>query len=90
METAPVPTAHNVMQDFDESMERLLGADMRLIYGLAIPVLMIVGLVVLLAVNPSTWLVIGIVVLEILALGLVVTGLMTMMSDSEPEADHGG
>jgi hypothetical protein len=34
---------------FDESVERTLGADMRLVYGLAAPILMVVGLIVILA-----------------------------------------
>jgi hypothetical protein len=81
MAPTPVSAQHNVMREFDDSMERWLGADMRLIYGLATPLFMIIGLVVLLALNPSTWLVIGIVVLEVMGLALIVYGLMTMMDD---------
>ena len=88
MATTPVPTHHNVMSEFDDSMERALGADMRLIYGLAVPLFMVIGLIVLLALNPTTWLVIGIVLLEVAALGLIVYGLMNMMRDDREE--HGG
>src|SRR5579864_3398587 len=42
-------------QGFDESVEHVLGADMRLIYGFAAPILMVVGLIIILALNPATW-----------------------------------
>jgi hypothetical protein len=85
MATTPVPSQHNVMTEFDDSIERALGADMRLIYGLAVPLFMVIGLIVLLALNPTTWLVIGIVLLEVAALGLIVYGLMNMMRDDQEE-----
>jgi hypothetical protein len=88
MATTPVTSKHSAMSEFDDSMERALGADMRLIYGLAVPLFMVVGLIVLLALNPTTWLVIGIVLLEVAALGLIVYGLMNMMRDDQEE--HGG
>ncbi len=82
------PSHDNPFERFDGQMERWLGADMRLIYGLATPLFMVIGLIVLLALNPTTWLVIGIVILEVMGLGLIVYGLMTMMDDSEE--DRGG
>ena len=54
---------------------------MRLLYGMLFPILMIVGLIIVLALNPATWLVGAIVVLEIAALLLVVTALLEMMRD---------
>jgi chromate transport protein ChrA len=73
----------NPFHGFDESVARLLGADMRLIYGMAAPIVMIVGLIIILALSPATWLVVAIVALEIAALGLVVAGLMGMLNEDD-------
>jgi hypothetical protein len=73
----------NAFHGFDESVAHLLGADMRLVYGMAAPILMIVGLIIVLALSPATWLVVAIVVLEIAALGLVVAGLMGMLDEDD-------
>jgi hypothetical protein len=75
-------THHNPYERFDDSVERWLGADMRLIYGMAIPILMICGLILLLAFNPTTWMVIGVLLLEIGATGVVIRGIMAMLDDS--------
>ncbi|HTX12860.1 MAG TPA: hypothetical protein VME22_29860 [Solirubrobacteraceae bacterium] len=70
-----------VFRDFDRSVEQTLGADTRLLYGMTIPILMVCGLIVVLALTPQTWMVIGVLVVEAAALGLVVTGLLGMLSD---------
>jgi hypothetical protein len=85
MTTPETHTHANPFRGFDESVERLLGADMRLIYGLGIPILMVVGLIVILALSPATWLVIAIVVLEMAALGVVLTGFIGMLNEPEDE-----
>lgn len=87
MEAAPSPTHHRepVFRGFEESVERTLGADMRLLYGMAVPILMIIGLIVVLALGPSTWLVIAVLVLELAALGVVMTGVIGMLSDGDEE-----
>ncbi len=71
----------NPFKGFDDSVERTLGADMRLIYGFAVPILMVVGLIVVLALSPATWLVITIVVIEVAALGVVLTGFIGMLNE---------
>jgi hypothetical protein len=38
---------------------------MRLMYGMAVPILMIVGLIIVLALHPATWLATAVVVVEI-------------------------
>ncbi len=58
---------------------------MRLIYGIGVPILMVVGLIILLALNPTTWLVVSILLLEVAALGLVVAALFELMRDDEDE-----
>ena len=69
-------------------MERVLGADMRLIYGFAVPVLMVVGLIIVLALRPETWLVVCVMVLECAALALVVAGIVAMLNEREEDSDR--
>ena len=45
------PDRH-VIPGFDASMTRMLGADLRLLYGIGVPIAMIVGLIVVC--SPST------------------------------------
>lgn len=78
----------NPFRGFDQSVEHVLGADMRLIYGFAIPILMVVGLIIILGLTPSTWLVIAILVLEAAALCVVLTGFIGMLN--EPDDDETG
>jgi len=74
-----------VFHDFDTSVERTIGVDMRLLYGMLIPILMICGLIVLLALSPQTWLVIAVLLLEVAALGVVITGFVGMLNDDGEE-----
>jgi hypothetical protein len=87
------PDSHpreNPFRGFDESVERAIGADMRLVYGLAVPILMVVGLIILLALSPATWLVVTIIVIELAALGVVLTGFIGMLDEpGEDEAPDG-
>jgi hypothetical protein len=89
MTTAPPPTpphrTTNVFRGFDESIERAVGFDARLLYGMTAPILMVVGLIVLLALNPQTWLVVSLVVLEVAALGLVGVGLAGMLGEGDDD-----
>ena len=78
----------NPFRGFDDSVERALGADMRLVYGFAVPILMVVGLIVILALSPATWLVIAILLVEVAALGVVLTGFIGMLN--EPGEDEAG
>lgn len=84
MSVMATPDAHptqNPLRGFDASVEQLLGADIRLIYGFAIPILMVVGLIVILALSPAAWLVIAILVLEVAALCVVLAGFITMLNE---------
>jgi hypothetical protein len=75
----------NAFRGFDESVEGVLGADMRLIYGMAAPILMIVGLLVILALSPAVWLLATIMVLEFALLAVVVYGFAGLLSEGEDE-----
>ena len=74
-----------VFHDFDAAAERTLGVDARLLYGMAIPILMICGLIILLALSPQTWLVIAVLILECAALGVVVTGFLGMLNENDDD-----
>ncbi len=78
----------NAFHGFDESVERVLGADMRLVYGMAVPILMIVGLIVILALSPATWLVVSILILEAAALGVVIYGFTGLLNEPDEEGDR--
>jgi zinc transporter ZupT len=83
---SPDPRPHeHPFRGFDRSVQHVLGADMRMLYGMAIPVLMVVGMIIVLALSPATWLVISILVLEVAALALVVYGLMGLLNESEEQ-----
>jgi len=79
----------NAFRGFEESVERALGADMRLVYGMAVPILMIIGLIVILALSPSVWLVATIMVVELGALAVVMYGFAGMLNEPE-EQDRSG
>src|ERR1700748_2250591 len=71
----------NAFRGFDQSVERALGADMRLLYGMLVPILMICGVIVVLALTPATWLVAIVLVLELGALAVVGYGFAGMLSE---------
>ena len=72
-----------VFHEFDATVERSLGVDVRLLYGMLIPILMVCGLIILLALNPETWLVIAVVLFEAAALGVVITGFLAMLNEDD-------
>ena len=72
-----------VFHEFDATIERSLGVDARLLYGMLIPILMVCGLIILLALNPETWLVIAVVLFEAAALGVVITGFLSMLGEDD-------
>jgi len=78
----------HVFRGFDRSVERALGADVRLLYGMVVPILMVSGLIVLLALSPQTWLVIAVVLLEIAALGVVATGFAGILNDDDDDGEE--
>lgn len=69
------------LRNFDRSMEQWLGADMRLLYGMAIPILTVVGVICILALSPATWLVVAVLVVEGAMLGLVGVGFAGLFTE---------
>ena len=80
----PHPPQH-IFGGLERSVERTLGADMTLIYGLAAPIFMIIGLIILLGLSPATWLVVAIMLVELACLGVVLIGLFGLMSDNDDD-----
>ena len=76
---------HHIFRGFDQSAARFLGADARLLYGMTVPLLMVVGLIAVLALSPVAWLVAVILVVEIGALLLVIWGLLEMIGDEQSD-----
>jgi hypothetical protein len=75
-----------IFRGLEQSIERVLGADLRLLYGMAVPILVVIGLIILLGLGPSPWVVAGVMVFEVAALGVILVGLLGMMSD-DPDED---
>ena len=85
--TRPTTTASRQLfaayQAVDQAFQRLFEVDARLLYGIVVPVLAISGLVVILAFDPSNWLLALVVVLLLLASLIVVAGIVRMLSDND-------
>lgn len=78
---------HPPLDGLDRRLGRLLGVDMRLMYGFSVPVLILVGLILVFALSPATWMVVVLVVIEISLITLIITKLVEMIN--EPEGREG-
>ena len=67
----------------DGRLQRLFAIDARLLYGFVVPVLAISGSVVLLALDPSGWVLALAVVLVVLTALIVALGIVRMLGDDE-------
>lgn len=87
---APQPAQRPVLdplRHFDDVIESRIGGDLRLIYGMAAPILVVVGLIAVLVLSPSYWLVGAVLVIELACLMFMVVKLMAMLG--QPEAEEG-
>lgn len=73
----------NPFAGVDRAIERVIGVDMKLIYGMFMPMLLVCAVIVALAFRPSEWIVAATVVLELGCLALIVVKLMAMLGDEE-------
>ena len=65
---------------------RLLeSGDLRLIYGTAVPLAIVIGLIVALAFSGRTWLVAPLVLVLLILTGVVIVGFMQMLEEDEVE-----
>lgn len=83
---APAQPSRNPLARFDGLLDRMIGCDMRLIYGVGMPMLLVCAVIVALAFSPSVWLVAVTIILEFACLGFIVMKLMAMLGEGE-EAD---
>jgi hypothetical protein len=77
-------TRYAPVHKFDGAVERFLGADMRLLYGMGVPVVgvsAVIAVVIAFAASPLT--VAGLVALEVLMLVVVVVGFFSMLDGSD-------
>lgn len=82
---------HDPLHRLDVSIESLLGVDLRLLYGMLVPMLVILGLVVAVLAVQSYWVVAAAWIVEMAALGLIVTKLLAMLAEpgeAESPPDH--
>jgi uncharacterized protein (DUF2267 family) len=80
---APTPSRRvfGAYQAVDQAFQRIFEVDARLLYGFVVPIIAVSGLVVLLAFDPSNWLLALAVVLLLLASLIVMLGIARMLSD---------
>jgi hypothetical protein len=87
--SSPARSKGSTYRSIDAWMERIIGADFRLIYGMLVPILILCGLIIALAAEPKPWLVGILVLLEVCSLVVIVSALMTMMGDDEVDPARG-
>jgi hypothetical protein len=89
MESAETPTraSRRSFRAVDAWLESVLGADMRLLYGVIIPMVLVVDVLVLLTFKQYAWLVAILMLIEIGALLLVIYGFMEMLDDEDAGED---
>jgi archaellum biogenesis protein FlaJ (TadC family) len=67
-------------------VERMLeSGDLRLIYGIAVPLAIVIGLIVALAFSGQTWLVAPLVLVLLILTGVVIVGFTQMLDEDEVE-----
>lgn len=86
--SSPARPRVSAFHGFEASVEHLLGADMRLIYGMAVPILIVCGLIVILALSPAVWLVAAILALELAVLSVVIYGFVLLNEPDDPDPDQ--
>ena len=64
-----------------ERLEAGIGVDVRLFYGLLVPAAVVVLLVVALALSPTWWLLIPLVIVLLGAIGVVMVGINQMLDE---------
>lgn len=64
-------------------MESLLGADIRLIYGMAVPTLAVVAAMIPMFLHPTYWLVGSVVAFELICLSVVLNRILTWLGEEE-------
>ena len=68
-----------------ERITRAVGADVRLFYGMAVPMFATVGFIIALAISGQAWMVGAVVVFLLITLAVVVFGLYGMLDEDDDE-----
>ncbi len=68
-----------------ERITRAVGADVRLFYGMAVPMFATVGFIIALAISGQGWMVGAVVVFLLISLAVVVFGLFGMLEDDDEQ-----
>ncbi len=71
------------LHGLDTAVESAVGADMRLLYGFLAPILFVCGMIIVLALAPSYWLVAAALAPEVALLFFIVTKIMAMLNEPE-------
>lgn len=71
-------------------MESFWGADIRLLYGIGVPALVLLGLIVVFALHASWWLLAGLVVCLLLLTGVVMIGFLQMLGEDDDDDEDAG
>jgi hypothetical protein len=78
--------AHSYHHDpLHERIARRVGADVRLLYGIGVPMLATIGFIVALAVSGQSWMVVAVIAFLIVTLGVVVLGFYGMLGEDDEE-----
>jgi cell shape-determining protein MreD len=84
--TSPHTASHHAIP-LHVRMERALGADMRLLYGIAAPIAAAVAFIIALALSKQTWMAGVVVFFLVIALAVVVFGIYEMLGEDEEDKD---
>lgn len=77
-------TRYTSVHKFDKTVERFLGADMRLLYGMGVPVVGVSAVIsVVIAFAASPWTIGALMALEVVMLFVVVVGFFAMLDETE-------
>ena len=77
------------LHGLDVAVESAVGADVRLLYGFLVPILLVCGLIIVLALSPSYWLVAAALVPEIALLFFMVTKILAMLNEPDRSETSG-
>jgi hypothetical protein len=85
---SPTSLTHRLqlnLHALDDTIARGLGADLRMIYGFGVPIVLMSVLIVLMMLSASTWAVAAAMVLEVASLGLVLAGFLSVFDEAAPD-----
>jgi cell shape-determining protein MreD len=70
----------------NQRVTRMIGADMRLLYGIAVPMFATIGFIIALAATGQSWMVGPVVVFLLITVSVVVFGLLGMLDEDDDDA----